>query len=612
MTHPQIADTLRKYLLETMKVVGMDLLKKTTQSIREALGCTEVSLWTINRNDTQIDGGKRHAEERFLSTSIISRTLHPDCLFRFEEKDDYSHDLSDDCFFSKVLKCKSLYMRTDKEGALANGIKSKLFIEKEDINDVIAILITKEGDNDDEKIAILELSYSQSCLDKEDWDTLAPILHDFLSAAFKRYNLIQQQNLISDLIGLQNKHKNDSIEVLFKDVIDIIQTKYCPCQGASFFMWDPFDARYNLIYTTGLVEMERNGHRKEDVYYMKGEGLTGETGKFGELFIADQLSKEKRDLHYELVEGDVSITAENHTKTGMFIPISNPNESKDVIGILRLINKTNQCEPKFIDYFNWGIDGKAMEMASKYLSLVCNFYIKKDEQSAFISKLAHEFKTPADSIFKSAVRLKENINDDSFMKRYLLPYLNNIVDFSLLQRWQANTTLYLARNRKNCYSNRKCSLFDILMKSRDVVRPMARDYNLRFNNIVIMPFGSIYLNIDEEAFVIVFHNLLTNAIKYHDPQNPDSFYVSISCIERDESIQILLQDFGIGIDSKEVDNIFEVGYRGGNAIRDNATGFGVGLPIVKQIINDYGGTIVVKNCKNPTRFLITLPNKLKV
>lgn len=622
MTNPQISVALKEALLDTMKDVGLDLLEKSTMAIRDALNCTEVSLWTINRNYTQVDGENRPQEDRFLSTSLISRILHPKCDFHFKEKDDYSYELSEDCFFYNVLKCKDSYRRTNREGAIADGFKSKKFITEANINDVIAILITDKdsvsdvyNSEDDKRIAILELSYSQSSLDKEDWDNLAPILHDFFSAAFKRYTLIQQQNLLGELIKLQDKHKNHTVEDLFQEVIETIRTIYCPCQGASFFMWDPFNNRYNLIYTTGLEEIESGEFKKEDVYYVKGEGLTGKTGKFGKLFISDQLSKEKEDLHIsktcERVVGDVSITAKNHTKTGMFIPISYPNNSKDVVGIIRLINKTNKCEPDFVDYFNSSIDGKSMAMASRYLSLVCDFYIKQDKQTAFISKLAHEFKTPANAIFKTADRLKDNINDTSFFERYFPSYLDNIINFSLIQRWQANTTLYLAKNGKIKYNNKKCSLYDVLKKSRDVAVPIARDADLKFSNIVIMPFKSISLNIDEDAFVIVFHNLLTNAIKYHDSQNPDSFYVSLSCHETGGTIQIMVQDSGIGINIKEIDNIFEVGYRGMNAIKENATGFGVGLPVVKQIINDYGGTIQVVNCKNPTQFVITLPNSLK-
>lgn len=580
-------------LFHAAMYTGIDVLRKALEAIHASMGCVESSLWTINHNSTH-DG-----ELDFVSSSVFCRIDNTN--FEFTKHESFVHRLEGTLFDAVINQSEdsSTYyvFKKDKDNCFSLHT-SQDFVEYAKLKELVIIPIKNE---EGEIAALLEMSYSGHKIEDGDLKCLSEVIPPFFKSAYEKYLPARKHRLMDSLIRAHGSNKNEKAEVLFNKFRKIIGV-FCPSQGASFFMWDNHQNRYKLIATSGL---ESDG--QEEVFYYMGEGITGWMGMHPKPFITDNIQNEHVGNHY----GKYREVMEDSATKAMYIPIISPSSKDNVVGVFRLINKKNVIHKGTIDYFN-DIDADLMEYASQYLALVIDRFQREDEHTAFISKLAHEFKTPANSIFKSADRLRDNINDDSFMKRYLLPYLNNIVDFSLLQRWQANTTLYLDRNRKNCYSNRKCSLFDILMKSRDVVRPMARDYNLRFNNIVIMPFGSIYLNIDEEAFVIVFHNLLTNAIKYHDPQNPDSFYVSISCIERDESIQIILQDFGIGIDSKEVDNIFEVGYRGGNAIRDNATGFGVGLPIVKQIINDYGGTIVVKNCKNPTRFLITLPNKLKV
>ena len=151
---------------------------------------------------------------------------------------------------------------------------------------------------------------------------------------------------------------------------------------------------------------------------------------------------------------------------------------------------------------------------------------------------------------------------------------------------------------------------NILKRSRDIVRPIARQEGLTFDNIEIHSGVDSILQVDEDAFVIVFYNLLTNAIKYHLPEYPESFHVDIWYYESDVAVEILVDDYGIGMDKKDKKSIFQMGYRGERALSESATGFGVGLYVVQQIITDFGGSISVRSSQNPTRFEILLPKSL--
>lgn len=625
MSESRIADKLKEALLGIIEEVGMDLLKKSTEVIQKVLNCTEVSLWTINRNDTQVDG-KTRFENVFLSTSLISRTLDISCQFNFNKREDFSHDLSGNPYFKKVLlRHNSLYFRADKEMILKEGNRSADFIYKADINDVITIPITQQKDingSGDQIIAILELSYSKEYDKNLDWDVIASILHNFISSAFKHYTLIQQQNLIGDLIQLHDIHKNDTVQEMFADVIKVIQKKYCPCQGASFFMWDSFYERYVLISTTGLLDIKHGERIKEEIYYMKGEGLTGKIGQYEKLYISDDLYLEGSHTFKtsEEVVGDDSIEAPNHIKTGMFIPISYPNNSGETVGVLRLINKTNPCQPKFVDYFNYNLDGKAMEMASKYLSLVCDFYIKQDEQGIYISKMAHELNTPANAICKSSELLYNNVDDKEFLDKYLKVFLSDIRDLSQMQKWQVATNLRLLRNRNQLpfdvrYNLKEYNLFGLVQESKAVAIPIARKYNVSFANIHIdASLKRFRFNVDKNAFITLFYNLLTNAIKYHDQARP--FYTNISgrlITDGDtEIIRIIVEDHGIGISEKEKKAIFEIGYRGKNALMQDAHGYGIGLPVIKQIIEDFGGKIYISSYRNPTIIIIDFQKNILI
>lgn len=418
------------------------------------------------------------------------------------------------------------------------------------------------------------------------------------------------------MIELQYKNRNAGVKELFEDVIKTIQKTYCPCQGASFFMWDAFFTRYNLIATTGLKKGEENR-----ISYNKGVGLTGMIGQYGNLYISDDLKKLRADIHHEsksseIVEGDNSTPdGKGQCMTGMFIPIAFPSNKQDVVGVLRLINKKNKCNEKIVDFFS-DVDAEIMRFASSYLSVVVDSYINLESQGNLIARMTHEILTPANSIWKSANSLFDNLENDEFLGRNLRDYLSDIIDFSEFQKWQVSTNMFLAKVQlqqsfDHRYQLEKCSLFDIIMKSRSIAIPIAKKYKLTINNIWIDDALKMFrIYVDKNAFITVFYNLLTNAIKYHDANSP--FYINVSYSSLNDWIIIRVEDSGIGINEDEKESIFQSGYRGKMAIKMSSQGFGVGLPVVKQILDDFWGDICITSLSKPTIFTIKLPKKILI
>ena len=194
--------------------------------------------------------------------------------------------------------------------------------------------------------------------------------------------------------------------------------------------------------------------------------------------------------------------------------------------------------------------------------------------------------------------------------------MKNIIDFAELQRWQASTNLFLSRNRRKQtlevrYIIKPTSLWEIIRSSIDIAIPIALKYNVKANNISINPTADkqLIINIDKDAFVTVFYNLFTNAIKYHDPDDKDNFYIETSYRIENDYVFIDVADNGIGIKPKDQNKVFEKGYRSESAIRINASGYGIGLTVVKQIVEDFGGEIKITNFRKPTIFHIEIPVK---
>jgi two-component system, OmpR family, phosphate regulon sensor histidine kinase PhoR len=108
---------------------------------------------------------------------------------------------------------------------------------------------------------------------------------------------------------------------------------------------------------------------------------------------------------------------------------------------------------------------------------------------------------------------------------------------------------------------------------------------------------------DEERLGQVFLNLLDNAIKY----TPDRGTITIAAGEKEGTIEINIEDTGIGIPPKDLPRIFERFYRVDKARSRELGGTGLGLAIVKHLVEAHRGTVLVESSGKGSRFTITLP-----
>ena len=112
----------------------------------------------------------------------------------------------------------------------------------------------------------------------------------------------------------------------------------------------------------------------------------------------------------------------------------------------------------------------------------------------------------------------------------------------------------------------------------------------------------------EEPFVAdlprvntILNNLITNSIKYHNQAEPDQ-YVKIEVQSKDNKRTIIISDNGLGIDDKYHTQIFDMFFRG----TEISVGSGLGLYIVKEMVNKLGGSIELESSLNKgTKFTIS-------
>lgn len=586
---------LQKALLRISQKIEPELFDNLVESILETTRCSICSLWSISNDN--MDQSSQHV-------SLIARDMQNKMCPKFYEE-TYAHDLNKS-FIMNILHetqqaQKTYYVCSKPEYfnyAPSNSIQTF------EPHFFIGIPIPSYNDKT-KTIAILVLSYIEDT-QIEQIELLAKILREFISSTLHNYVQIKKYHIMDDLIKISQKDRQDrDLKSIITNMIYLIRTKHCQCEIGYFYIWDQYNNRYSLLASSGLEGVDPEKYTA--LSYQPGEGLIGKVAVTRNARIYDYLiDNEKKSGHIERCK---ELTLKSGI-TMIVIPLFRSSNHEDVIGILSFINKTNRKRSSIIAPFN-KLDIDLISYASNYIALFIDFFLGEEAQNNFISKMSHEIYTPTLAIYKTANRLLAHKEDEAFLKKYLVRYLSDIAYYAEFQKWQTTNNLYLSKITRGISLTKKyyisrCSLKDIIYKSISIIIPIARNEGVLFDNIIIdSNFPRLYLYIDETAFVTVFYNLLTNAIKYHDPET--KFYVCISGFEMGDYLSIYITDYGLGILEGDKESIFKVGYRGTNVTQYNNSGLGIGLSVVKQIINDFGGNIQVVNLKSPTKFEITLP-----
>lgn len=598
-----MVNCLRESLLNAIERNGDSLISEVVKAIQTSLECDMCTLWSINHNNTDNDIGE------FDSASLLERCLKEGFYLDHHNK-DYVHPLSNS--FIKYVIDNTTHSNITHYLCSLNDAECKKHMSYDTLRVMgfrhfVSIPI-RDNLKKKEVVAFIKLAYKDSIpFSTDNLNTIADVINQVVMSALSRYQIYQQQQVLIDLIKNYSRNKS-TLKDVFYPIIHNIFKKYFDYEGASVFIWDSFDNRYNLLSTTGLEPY--NGI----AFYENGEGLTG-------MAASEKKAKIYDDLKYLEETGDIRYLhkyrehTDNHGKTMLAVPILRPSNPEEVLGIIRFTNKLNRQSKKeggaVLDYFN-DTDVDLINNASHYLALNIENYLADEERKDFISKMSHEFKTPASAIKITADRALRKSNDAQFMQSHFKHYMESIIDYSNLQIMQVTTNLFLTKTntgKKSRYVIGNYAIRDIIQESIDIIRPIARLHGTQFANIHIDPdFPNITLKVDKNALKMVFYNLLSNSIKYVC-QDKD-FCVMFRGLDTPKGLRIYVSDEGIGIDATDKDKIFLLGVRSKNARIINAEGYGIGLHVVKLILSQFDGKIRVSNNRNPTTFEIELPRKL--
>ena len=246
---------------------------------------------------------------------------------------------------------------------------------------------------------------------------------------------------------------------------------------------------------------------------------------------------------------------------------------------------------------------KRIEERGKSIEVELNRYRNLDKaKSNFILQVTHELRGPIaalsgfhDMILKGITGRIEARTQDIVQKAdrrtgNLLIIIDEMIDYA-----------YMRTEEEIEYEKSPIRLKEIIAHNLELFTSQREQSRLKFASNCPANL-SIWANRD--LLNIIFSNLITNAVKYSKPDTT----VRINALAEKETVHILVEDEGIGIEPDELDKIFEEFYRTRRAREVDRDGTGLGLPIVKRAVEALGGKVFVySEVGKGTKFHIYMP-----
>lgn len=203
-----------------------------------------------------------------------------------------------------------------------------------------------------------------------------------------------------------------------------------------------------------------------------------------------------------------------------------------------------------------------------------------------VSNISHDLKTPITSIKGYVEGIMDGVADTpEKMDKYIKTIYNKANDMDVLIN---ELTTYSGID-----SNKIPYHFHILNISdyfSDCIEEVGldleqRNIHLNYTNLVA---ADTCIVADPEQLKKVINNIISNSVKYMGHDNGE---IDIRILDETESVKIEIEDDGKGIAAKDIGNIFERFYRTDSSRNSVQGGSGIGLSIVKKIIEDHGGYV---------------------
>ena len=231
-----------------------------------------------------------------------------------------------------------------------------------------------------------------------------------------------------------------------------------------------------------------------------------------------------------------------------------------------------------------------------------------EAKTTFLLNMSHDIRTPMNAILGYAQMMRPELTDPKLLHyqemieqsgNLLLSILNNVLDMARIE--SGKMELDEDYNRAGDIVSSVCAVFEEEAKRKNLI--IEHIVNVQHVNIMC----------DRTKMQEVLTNIISNAVKY----TPAGGKVSIITRELPAgregyvNIETAVQDTGIGMSEEFLPHLFDSFSRERNTTAARVSGSGLGMSIVKSLVDLMGGTVTVESALGKgTKFTVTVPHKL--
>ena len=223
---------------------------------------------------------------------------------------------------------------------------------------------------------------------------------------------------------------------------------------------------------------------------------------------------------------------------------------------------------------------------------------RKDE---FLATLAHELRNPLAPI-RNALEIMQLCGDDphiisesrSMMERQLQQMVRLVDDLLEVSR--------ISRGKVDLRKE-KTDLATIVQSALEISRPLIDQAGQQL--LVQLPSRPVFVDADVTRLAQVFANLLNNAAKY----TPRGGRIDLTVQQQGNMVDVSIKDDGIGIPESMLIRVFDLFTQVDRSLEKSQGGLGIGLTIVKRLVEMHGGTVAAKSAGTDrgSEFVVQLP-----
>lgn len=254
--------------------------------------------------------------------------------------------------------------------------------------------------------------------------------------------------------------------------------------------------------------------------------------------------------------------------------------------------------------YNKELERLVRERTGKLELYIRQLQTANSAKTQFLANISHELRTPLNVVIGSAEILQNKIFGELSDKqseyivvirnnaKHLLQLINDILDMSKLEAGKIEMR----------YSS--FLVGDLLRQQVHNLGNLFKEKNLQIE-ITVQPLDCV-IEADMSKLKQILYNLLSNAIKF----TPDNGKIDVEVFQLDNYVEFKIKDSGIGIAKENLERIFQEFEQVDNSYSKKYSGTGLGLPLVKRLVELHHGTLSVSSeLGKGSEFIFTLPLK---